>query len=337
MSAADTPAVACRALVKRYPDVLAVAGLELAVRAGECLAVLGPNGAGKTTTVEMIEGLTEPTAGEIAVFGHVWGRSRADDKAIRTLLGVQLQETHFQERLTVKETVELFAAFYEGSRPAAELIALVALEAKAKARVGKLSGGQRQRLALACALVGRPRLLCLDEPTTGLDPQSRRQIWEIVEAFKAGGGTILLTTHYMEEAARLADRVAIMDHGRIIALDTPGALIASLGAEDIVVCEVDRALPLERLSALPGIGQARSEALGIGHARSETCEAGTAPSEGRGPGALVRLSVKDVGLTLPALLALVAEHGARVDRLTTHHATLEDVFVHHTGRGLRDE
>jgi len=310
------PAVACRQLVKRYPDVLAVAGIDLTVNAGECFAVLGPNGAGKTTTVEMIEGLTTPTSGEIAVFGQVWGVSGRGDRAIRSMLGVQLQETDFQEKLTVLETIALFASFYAVTRSAAELIALVALESKASARVGKLSGGQRQRLALACALVGRPRILCLDEPTTGLDPQSRRQVWEIVEAFKAEGGTVLLTTHYMEEAARLADRVAIMDHGKIIALGTPPALIASLGAEDIVEVLTDNALPVDRLAALPGVGTARAEA--------------------REGGSRVRLSVADIGLTLPALLALATESGARIDGLVTHRATLEDVFVHHTGRGLRD-
>ena len=351
-------AVVLRELVKRYPDVLAVAGLELTVQSGECLAVLGPNGAGKTTTVEMIEGLTEPTAGEIAVFGNIWGRSKKGDWAIRSLLGVQLQETHFQEKLTVLETIALFASFYEQTRSATELMALVALESKASARVGKLSGGQRQRLALACALVGRPRLLCLDEPTTGLDPQSRRQIWEIVEAFKAEGGTILLTTHYMEEAARLADRVAIMDHGKIIALDTPAALIASLGAEDIVEVLADRDLPLARLAALPGVGSARSEPReAVGGPSGLMPEAVGGPSgllpeavatseegspaamggpSGLPPGVRVRLSVADIGLTLPALLALAAESGARIDGLVTHRATLEDVFVHHTGRALRD-
>jgi len=315
-SDAAVAAVTCRQLVKRYPDVLAVAGIEFTVLAGECMAVLGPNGAGKTTTVEMIEGLTAPTSGEIAVFGNVWGRSRKDDRAIRGMLGVQLQETHFQEKLTVLETIALFASFYETTRAATELMALVALESKADARVGKLSGGQKQRLALACALVGKPRLLCLDEPTTGLDPQSRRQIWEIVEAFKAEGGTILLTTHYMEEAARLADRVAIMDHGKLIALDTPTALIASLGAEDIVEVLADRELSQARLDALPGVSSAKSEA--------------------REGGVRVRLSVVDISQTLPALLALAAASGTRLDGLVTHRATLEDVFVHHTGRALRD-
>jgi len=327
--AARAAAVACRALVKRYPDVLAVAGIDLTVDAGECMAVLGPNGAGKTTTVEMIEGLTSPTSGEIAIFDNVWGRSSKGDRTIRSLLGVQLQETHFQEKLTVLETIELFASFYEATRSASDVMALVALESKATARVGKLSGGQRQRLALACALVGRPSLLCLDEPTTGLDPQSRRQVWEIVEAFKAEGGTILLTTHYMEEAERLADRVAIMDHGKIIALDTPAALIASLGAEDIVEVLADRELPLALLCALPGVGNARVEAR-------EAREAEGASSQIAPGGVRVRLSVADIGLTLPALLALAAESGARLDGLVTHRATLEDVFVHHTGRALRD-
>jgi ABC-2 type transport system ATP-binding protein len=316
-------AVVCTALVKRYPDVVAVAGLDLVVAAGECLAVLGPNGAGKTTTVEMIEGLTTPSAGSIAVFGRVWGESPRSDRAIRMTLGVQLQETHFQERLTVAETVALFAACYADPRPATVLIAKVALEAKASARVGKLSGGQRQRLALACALVGSPRLLCLDEPSTGLDPQSRRQIWEIVEGFKADGGTVLLTTHYMEEAAQLADRVAIMDHGKLIALGTPAELVHSLGAEDIVVFEVDRPQALEELRALAGAGEVSAE-------RGETDESQ------RGRRWHVRLSVRAVAETLPHLLALIAGAGATLLTLATHRATLEDVFVHHTGRALRD-
>ena len=323
--AEPAPAIVLNGLVKRFPalgpgpEVVAVAGVDLTVRAGECLAVLGPNGAGKTTTVEMIEGLTEPTSGTITLFGVRWGASRAGDQAIRSLLGVQLQETHFQERLTVRETAALFAAFYGDARSPDEAIAEVSLESKASAMVGKLSGGQRQRLALACALVGKPRLLCLDEPTTGLDPQSRRQIWEIAERFKHGGGTVLLTTHYMEEAAQLADRVAIMDHGRIIALDTPASLIASLGAADIVECETDRPLDPAVLGTLPGLGDAGAQALGEADGIHK-----------------VRLSVENVGLTLPALLSHLADRGATLVAMTTHRATLEDVFVHHTGRGLRD-
>ncbi len=309
---APAPAVECKALVKRYPDVLAVDHLDLVVHAGECLAVLGPNGAGKTTTVEMIEGLTQPTAGSITLFGRTWGQSRDGDRAIRGSLGVQLQESHFQERLTVAETIDLFASFYGDARPTAELVALVGLESKADARAGKLSGGQRQRLALACALVGRPQLLCLDEPSTGLDPQSRRQIWDIVSQFKASGGTILLTTHYMEEAAQLADRVAIMNGGKIIALDTPQALVASLGAEDIVVFTSERPLERAHFDALPGLGELRLD------------------------GASGRLSVKAVAEALPALFAIAAQAGTRIVTLSTHQATLEDVFVHHTGRGLID-
>jgi len=303
-------AVVCRQLVKRYPDVLAVDHVDLVVHRGECMAVLGPNGAGKTTTVEMIEGLTQPTAGTISVFDRTWGTSAATDRDIRKSLGVQLQETHFQEKLTVSETIDLFASFYGDARSTGELVALVALEQKAKARVGKLSGGQRQRLALACALVGRPGLLCLDEPTTGLDPQSRRQIWEIVERFKAQGGTVLLTTHYMEEAAQLADRVAIMNGGRVIALDTPDALVRSLGADDIVVLTTDRPLEPARLEALPGLGGARVDGLSA------------------------RLSARAVTELLPALFARASEAGVRIVSLSTHQATLEDVFVHHPGRGL---
>lgn len=328
----DTHAIVLQGLVKRFPaqgrdkaEVLAVAGLDLTVRSGECLAVLGPNGAGKTTTVEMIEGLTEPTAGTIDIFGIRWGGSRAGDQRIRAALGVQLQETHFQERLTVRETAALFAAFYRDARSPDDALAEVSLESKANAAVGKLSGGQRQRLALACALVGRPRLLCLDEPTTGLDPQSRRQIWEIAERFKRSGGTVLLTTHYMEEAAHLADRVAIMDHGRLIALDTPNTLIASLGAADIVACETDRPLDPQALAALPGL----SSEGGV-----EVLDSAVSPDS---DGVFrTRLSVAQVGLALPALLSLLDQRGATLLSMATHRATLEDVFVHHTGRGLRD-
>lgn len=326
----DAHAIVLEGLIKRFPatgrgrgasaEVVAVAGVDLVVRAGECLAVLGPNGAGKTTTVEMIEGLTEPSAGAISIFGVRWGASRMGDQRIRASLGVQLQETHFQERLTVLETAVLFSAFYPDPRPPDEALAEVSLESKANAPVGKLSGGQRQRLALACALVGRPRLLCLDEPTTGLDPQSRRQIWEIVERFKAAGGTVLLTTHYMEEAARLADRVAIMDHGKVIALDTADALIASLGAADIIECETDRPLELPTLAALPGLADGGLQAL-------KSAEMATHR---------VRLTVTTIGLALPALLSHLEREGVALVTLTTHRATLEDVFVHHTGRGLRD-
>ena len=305
------PAVACRGLVKRYPDVLAVDGLDLDVWPGECFGLLGPNGAGKTTTVEMLEGLTTPDAGTIELLGRRWGRG--DDGALRQELGVQLQETKLSEKLTVRETVRLFRSFFREGREVDAVLDLAGLQEKRAARVGKLSGGQKQRLALACALVGAPKLLFLDEPSTGLDPQARLRVWEIVEQFKAQGGTVILTTHYMEEAARLCDRVAIVDHGRIIALDTPAALVASLGASQIVSFDADGELAEAELAALPGVRAVR-----------------------RQPDAWV-LSVEQAGAVLPALVARLEARGLRMDHLSTHQATLEDVFVHLTGRGLREQ
>jgi ABC-2 type transport system ATP-binding protein len=311
-----TAAVSCRGLVKRYPDVLAVDGLDLDVLPGECFGLLGPNGAGKTTTVEMLEGLTTPDVGTITLLGEQWGRGR--DRQLRQQVGVALQETKLSEKLTVRETVRLFRSFFEQGRDIEDVIDVAGLQEKRSARVGKLSGGQKQRLALACALVGAPKLLFLDEPTTGLDPQARLHVWELVEQFKAQGGTVILTTHYMEEAARLCDRVAIVDHGRIIAQDTPAALIASLGASQIVTFTVDGdpgdgVLAESALAALPGV-------------RSVT----------RQQAAWV-LSVDQAGATLPAIIALLESRGLRMDSLSTHQATLEDVFVHLTGRGLREQ
>jgi ABC-2 type transport system ATP-binding protein len=311
-----TAAVSCRGLVKRYPDVLAVDGLDLDVLPGECFGLLGPNGAGKTTTVEMLEGLTTPDAGTITLLGEQWGRGR--DRQLRQQVGVALQETKLSEKLTVRETVRLFRSFFEQGRDIEDVIDVAGLQEKRSARVGKLSGGQKQRLALACALVGAPKLLFLDEPTTGLDPQARLHVWELVEQFKAQGGTVILTTHYMEEAARLCDRVAIVDHGRIIAQDTPAALIASLGASQIVTFTIDGepgdgVLAESALAALPGV-------------RSVT----------RQHAAWV-LSVDQAGATLPAIIALLESRGLRMDSLSTHQATLEDVFVHLTGRGLREQ
>ena len=230
-------ALGCRGLVKRYGDVEAVAGLDLDVRPGECFGMLGPNGAGKTTTVEILEGLRAPDAGEVEVLGERW---HGDGLALRARLGIQLQETKFPEKLRVREVLALFRSFYPRGLSVAGVLALVGLRGEGRTRyVRTLSGGQKQRLSLACALVGDPELLFLDEPTTGLDPQSRRQTWEIVEGLKARGRTVLLTTHYMEEAARLCDRVAIVDHGKVIALGTPRELIASLGAEHVVEFAVD--------------------------------------------------------------------------------------------------
>jgi len=304
-------AVVCRGLVKRYEDVVAVAGIDLEVRSGECFGLLGPNGAGKTTTIEILEGLTRADAGEVELLGRRWGTG--DDHSLRERLGVQLQETQLADKLTVEETVRLFRSFYRAGRTVAEVVSLVGLEEKRRARVGKLSGGQKQRLALACALVSDPELLILDEPTTGLDPQARLKVWEVIERFRGAGGTILLTTHYMEEAVRLADRVAIMDRGRIIALDTPAALIASLGGSQIVEFRVAGPLEPEDLVTLPGV-------CGVDQRGDDTM-----------------LTVERIGTALPALLREIERRGVRLERLRTHQATLEDVFVRLTGRGLRDD
>jgi ABC-2 type transport system ATP-binding protein len=227
-------AVRCEHLVKRYGTVTAVDGLSLLVHRGECFGLLGPNGAGKTTTIEILEGLLQPDAGHVEVLGLNWS---ADESELRQRLGIQLQETQLSEKLSVLETLRLFRSFYERGPSVDELIALVDLESKADSWVGKLSGGQKQRLAIACALAGSPDLLFLDEPTTGLDPQSRRQLWDLLRRFRADGGTIVLTTHYMDEAQLLCDRVAIVDHGHVIALETPAALIASLGAPRVITHE----------------------------------------------------------------------------------------------------
>ncbi|HEX6212183.1 MAG TPA: ABC transporter ATP-binding protein [Methylomirabilota bacterium] len=313
MQESTAPALRCRGVVKRYGDVVAVAGLDLEVHRGECFGLLGPNGAGKTTTIEILEGLLRQDEGDVEVLGERWGHGR--DQWLRGRLGIQLQETQLAEKLTVEETVRMFRAFYPHGRSVEELLALVELDGKRAAWVGKLSGGQRQRLAVACALAGRPDLLFLDEPTTGLDPQSRRQLWTLLQQYRGEGGTILLTTHYMDEAEVLCDRVAIVDFGRVIALDTPRALIASLGAGHVVAFALaDPALapPRERLRALPGVRDARFDAQGWSLATSE------------------------VHRTVPSLLALLDGDGAALSQLATHSATLEDVFVGLTGRHLRD-
>ena len=306
-------ALRCTLLIKHFADVKAVNGLNLEIRAGECFGLLGPNGAGKTTTVEMLEGLTTPDSGTIELLGLQWGTQQ--DQAMRERIGVALQETKLPEKATVEETIRLFRSFYARGHDVEEVIALVSLQEKRNARVGKLSGGQKQRLAVACALVSAPDLLFLDEPTTGLDPQARLQLWDVVEKFKAGGGTILLTTHYMDEAARLCDRIAIMDHGQVIALGTPSELIASLGADQIIEFSIvnKTLLPEGTLRQLPGVTNLQVNENGY------------------------RLSVSQISATLPALLAELETQTVKLDQLTTHQATLEDVFVSLTGRMLRDE
>jgi ABC-2 type transport system ATP-binding protein len=307
---ANMPALLVRSLRKAYKDVVAVNGLDLEVQTGECFGLLGPNGAGKTTTIEICEGLTTPDSGEVEVLGMRWS-SQANE--LRQRLGIQLQETQLSEKLTVLETIRLFRSFFDNGPSPAEAIALVQLEEKQHSRVGGLSGGQKQRLALACALVGDPDLLFLDEPTTGLDPQARRQLWDLVEKFKSSGRTILLTTHYMDEAERLCDRVAIMDHGKVIALGTPRELIASLGAEHLVEIPVMAMLDTSLLRNLDGVRHVQT-------------------SNGS-----VQMQVTELHRAVPALLAELARQGIPLTELRTHSATLEDVFVALTGRHLRDE
>ena len=311
-------AVSVRGLRKRYADVVAVDGLDLEISTGECFGLLGPNGAGKTTAVEICEGLTEPDEGDVVVLGRRWA---TDESALRERLGIQLQETQLAEKLTVAETLRLFRSFYRRGRTIDDVIRLVQLDEKRDGRVGKLSGGQKQRLALACAIVGDPEHLFLDEPTTGLDPQSRRQIWNLVEEFKATGRTILLTTHYMDEAERLCDRVAIIDHGRAIALGTPRELIASLGAEHVVEFVLSQdggGVTDDVLQRLDGVRDVR-------RARVET------------NGGTWELRSSELHRSVPALLAELTRRDLHLAQLRTHSATLEDVFVHLTGRQLRDE
>jgi ABC-2 type transport system ATP-binding protein len=256
-------AISCRDLRKTYPGkppVEAVRGLDLEVQEGECFGLLGPNGAGKTTTLEIIEGLLDPTSGEVRVLGYEWSK---DPQEIRQRIGISLQETRFPDKLSVRETIVLMRSFYANGLSPDEAIRRVSLEEKANSWVTQLSGGQKQRLAVACAIVGDPQLLFLDEPTTGLDPASRRQLWDVIRQIRASGRTVMLTTHYMDEAERLCDRVAIVDHGKVIALDTPARLISQLGGEHIIdfsLTEDSPPLMDEQLSALPTVRSVRRNA-----------------------------------------------------------------------------
>jgi ABC-2 type transport system ATP-binding protein len=322
---AAEPAVLCRGLRKIYQagrgfgrrhagEVLAVDGLDLAISRGECFGLLGPNGSGKTTTVEMLEGLIDPTGGEVKLLGMDWAH---DEIRLREIMGVALQETRLPEKLTVEEVLTLFRSFYQRPRPLSALLADVQLEEKRRVWVSKLSGGQRQRLAIACALVAEPEILFLDEPTTGLDPQSRRQIWGLVAAYRARGGTVVLTTHYMEEAQRLCDRVAILDRGRLIRLGTPAELIAGLGAEHVVELELEPGMGTLDEASLRGLPTVTEVHL-----------------SGEGVWALPAV---DPERAVPALRALLQERGQHLMRLGTRKATLEDVFVSLTGRALHDD
>jgi ABC-2 type transport system ATP-binding protein len=306
-------AIQCRDLRKTYDGkVEAVRGLNLEIQTGECFGLLGPNGAGKTTTIEILEGLLAPTSGEVSILGHRWD---ANEREMREWLGISLQETRLSDKLTVRETIELFASFYRQPRPTDEVLDQLQLTEKADSWVGKLSGGQRQRLAVATALVCNPKILFLDEPTTGLDPQSRRQLWDIIRNFQRAGGTVLLTTHYMDEAERLCDRLAIVDHGQVIAEGSPAELITRLGGHHVVEFSVSgtdgAALPAWR--GLPSVESVRED------------------------DGMVALNVKQPHLTIPALLEVIDKQGGVLEHLTTRQASLEDVFVNLTGRHLREE
>jgi ABC-2 type transport system ATP-binding protein len=309
------PALLLRGLRKGFADVTAVDGLDLEVARGECFGLLGPNGAGKTTTIEICEGLTNADSGTIQLLGLNW-KSHADE--LRQRIGVQLQETQFPDKMTVEETISLFRSFFRKGLSNEESIQSAQLEEKRTSRVGGLSGGQKQRLAMACALVGDPELLFLDEPTTGLDPQARRHLWDLVDELKRGGRTIILTTHYMDEAQRLCDRVAIMDHGKIIALGTPAQLIASIGGEHIVEFATSREEDAAQVDA--------AELLAIPGVQSHRVDAG-----------LHQLSVSELHTAVPLIFASLKARGLILSEFRTHSATLEDVFVGLTGRNLRDE
>ena len=313
--------IECTNLRKTYDGkVEAVRGLSLRIETGECFGLLGPNGAGKTTTIEILEGLLAPTSGSVRIFGHAWNDN---PRQLREWIGISLQETRLSEKLSVRETINLFASFYDQPRSAGEVLDDLQLTEKAESWVGKLSGGQKQRLAVATALVGNPRILFLDEPTTGLDPQSRRQLWEIIRRFQKKGGTVLLTTHYMDEAERLCDRLAIVDHGEIIAEGTPADLIDRLGGHHVVEFQVadnasasangERTGEKSAWSTLPGVESVRNE----DHA--------------------ICLNVREPHLTIPALLEAVNRQGHQLEHLSTRQASLEDVFVQLTGRHLRED
>jgi ABC-2 type transport system ATP-binding protein len=314
-----TLAIECRGLRKTYDGkVEALRGLDLEIREGECFGLLGPNGAGKTTAIEILEGLLKPTSGVVRILGRTW---QSHPRELREWLGISLQETRLADKLTVRETIELFASFYRRPRPANEVLVKLGLAEKSDSWVGKLSGGQRQRLAVATALVANPRILFLDEPTTGLDPQSRRQLWDIIREFQRVGGTVLLTTHYMDEAERLCDRLAIIDYGQIIAEGTPVELIDRLGGHHVVEFAIsgnssDGQNEAHMLEVWRGL-------LGVESVRADD--------------GLVSLTVQQPHVTIPALLEAVSQQGATLLHLTTRQASLEDVFVRLTGRHLREE
>jgi len=305
----DDPVVRVRGLVKRYGDLVAVDGIDFDVARGEVFALLGPNGAGKTTTVEILEGLRAPDAGTATVLG-LDVATGAD--LIKPRIGVSLQTAALYPKLTVTELIDLFASFYPKARPTSELIDLLELGERRDARTQELSGGQRQRLSVALALVNDPELIFLDEPTTGLDPAARRALWDIVLAMKASGRTVVLTTHYLEEAEILCDRVAIMDHGHILEMGTVDELVGRHFQDRAVRFDSTEDFSDAELSALPAVSSVKRDAADL------------------------LVYTRDVGATIGALLGLADAKGVEAQNLTVRRATLEDVFLDLTGRALRD-
>ncbi|HUG13729.1 MAG TPA: ATP-binding cassette domain-containing protein [Thermomicrobiales bacterium] len=299
-------------LVKRYGSFIAVDSVDLTVIRNEIFGILGPNGAGKTTTLEMVEGLRRPDSGTIRVAGI---DVVANPTAVKRVIGVQLQTTALFDYLTAWELIELFAALCGGDtsrRRVDELVSMVALEEKSGSHVNQLSGGQRQRLSIALSIVNDPEVLFLDEPTTGLDPQARRNLWDLIRELRDAGKTVVMTTHYMEEAEALCDRVAVMDRGRIIAVDTPRSLIQSLGESATIRARIDGDVDASLIAALPG-------ALGAEFI-----------------GGQLTVHTEDVPATLMALLLFAEERRMRLENLASERATLEDVFLAFTGRSLRE-
>ncbi len=296
-------------LVKRYGSLVAVDGVSFSVGEGEAFGILGPNGAGKTTTVETIEGLRTPDGGSITLFGK---DALKDKQEIKELIGVQLQAATLYDKIRVRETIDLFGGYYRRAIPTDRLLEEVSLVDKQDSYVGRLSGGQKQRLALALALVNDPRVLFLDEPTTGLDPQARRNVWTIIEGLKAQGKTVVLTTHYMEEAERLCDRVAIMDHGKTIALGSPDALIAEAGLEAKV-----------EIGDPPAALRAAIEEVDLPARITED------------NGKLV-LHTAEASRVLREVTRVATERGVELGDIAVTKATLEDLFLSLTGRHLRE-
>jgi len=309
VSTAAEPVIRVRGLTKRYGDVEAVKGIDFEVAPGEIFGLLGPNGAGKTTTVEILEGLRAPDSGEVSVLGVDVATGA---QALKSRIGVSLQTASLYPKLTVTEVIDLFRAFYPQARSTSELIDALELGERKDAQTRDLSGGQRQRLTVALALVNDPELVFLDEPTTGLDPAARRSLWDLISGLKARGRSVLLTTHYLEEAEVLCDRLAIMDHGRILEMGTSDELISKHFH--------DRAVRFDRLDA---ISQAELEALpSVVTVKADTHE--------------TLLYSRDVAATIGALLDLADSRGVEPQNLAIRRATLEDVFLDLTGRALRD-